>query len=186
MKINKRQNEEIQNLFKNAKVVTLEQLQPFILEESEAFWCGVGKKKGMLEFLEANGFEIIECWKKGDKLRSEIYVAFDKFLTDYPKPQPTVYVSAPASELTELNIIKDYALKLAEATRKGHVEIGIYGKVGFKLFFSSELSIDYIKFKKEVLAKLSEEMGLEFGEEQSAKSNDGGVIPPLSHQEVGV
>jgi len=48
------------------------------------------------------------------------------------------------------------------------------------------LTVDYNKFTKEVLAKLSEEMGLEFGEREDAKLNAGGANPPLSHQEVGV
>ena len=182
----KRQSKEIQNLFKNGKVITAEQLEPFIIEDSEAFWCGDGKKKGMLQFLETNGFDIIECRKKGEELKTEIYVNFDKFLENYPKPEPSVYVSTPALELCDIKTIKEWALTLAKTLGKGLVEISIYGKGGFKLFFSRDLTVDYNKFTKEVLAKLSEEMGLEFGEREDAKLNDGGANPPLSHQEVGV
>ena len=156
--------EEIEKLFKNAKVVTYEQISPFIGNDSELFWTGDENTEGMLNFLDANGFEIIPCRKKGEKLMSEIYVAFDRFKDNFPEPQPLISVSDPASELIDIHRIKTWALKLAKELGKGFIEISKYRKDGFKIFFSRELTMDYTKMKKAVLAKLCDEMELEIAD----------------------
>lgn len=151
---------EIKELFEANKVVTFEQIQPFIGDDSETFWNGNDKTEGMLNFLERNRFEIIACRKKGEKYTSEFYVALDKFQNDLPKPEPTIYVSEPALQLFNIKIIQDWALKLAMQLEKGHVEIFRYAKDGFKISFSQNLDVDYDKLKEATLGRLAKEMGV--------------------------
>ena len=153
---------EIEKLFENAKVVTFEQIEPFIGEDNETFWNRDKKTKGMLNFLDDIGFDIVPCRKKGEKLQSEIYVNFDKFQEDLPKPEPRIYVSEPASEILNIDIIKREALQLAKDTEKGFVEVSKYGKDGYKLFFSQTLGVDYNKLRSIVLTRLGKRMELVF------------------------
>lgn len=155
--------QKIKELFAKAKLVSFEQIKPFMGDDAEQFWTGVEtEQESMLEFLERNGFEIIECHKKGDKFQSEIYVNFDRFAEDLPNPEPIVYLSEPVKELLEIHSIKQMSIELAKKTGKQGINISRYGKDGFKLSFSGELRQDYDELKENVLAKLGKEMNLEF------------------------
>lgn len=151
-------NKEIESLFREAKVVSLEQIQHFMGKDNERFW------NGMLKFLADKGFDIIPCRREGEQLQSEIYVAFDRFESEFPEPEPTISLSEPASQNSDAEIIKEWALNLAKTVHKGWVELSQYGKDGFKLFFSQILSLSYEEKKKRVLQKLSEELHIRFEE----------------------
>lgn len=160
--------EEIEKLFKNARVVTFEQIKPFIGEDSEQFWTGIEseEEESMLDFLQRVGFDIISCRREGEKLQTEIYVNFDKFQTDFPKPEPIFSVSKPMKQFPNLDIIKSVAYDLAKQLCKGRVDLCKYGDDGFRLYFLGGLSVDYNKLRSTVLGQLAKEMKLEFEDEK--------------------
>lgn len=153
----------IENLFREAKVVSLEQIEPFMGKDVEKWW------NGMLKFLADKGFDIIPCRREGEQLQSEIYVAYDRFESDFPEPEPTISLTEPASQNPDAEIIKEWALNLAKTVHKGRVEFFQYGKDGFKLWFSPILSLSYEEKKKRILQKLSGELHVKFEGEEGGK-----------------
>ena len=147
---------EIEALFRETKVVRLEQIEPFMGKDNERFW------NGMLKFLADNGFDIIPCCREGEQLQSEIYVAFERFESEFPEPEPTVSLSEPASQNSDVQVIKEWAASLAKTTHRGRVEIAQYGRDGFKVFFSQIPSLSYEEKKKRILQKLSGELHVKF------------------------
>ena len=154
---------QIEDLFREAKVVTLDQIEPFMGKDIERFW------NGMLKFLTDKGFDIIPCYKEGQQLLTEIYVAYDRFESEFPEPEPTIFLSEPASQNPDIETIKNWALSLANTTRRGRIEIAQYGKDGFKIFFSQIPSLNYEEKKKRILQKLSEELHIKFELEEGGK-----------------
>ena len=159
--------EDIEKLFTNVKVVSLEQLQPLMKTDAEQFWTGIDTDlEGMLAFLDRMNFEIIPCYQKGETLQSEIYVNFEKFRTDYLTDQPDVTVSPEASRLCEIETLRKSALTLASEVSKKKVRITIFGYDGFRISFSERLGYSDFELRKMVLEKLAKEMDLKFPEQR--------------------
>ena len=159
---------EIWDLFREAKFVRLEQIEPFMGKDNERFWSG------MLKFLADKGFDIIPCRREGEQLQSEIYVAFDKFESEFPEPEPSISLSEPASQNPDIQIIKEWAFNLAKTLHKSRAEISQYGKDGFKIFFSKFPSLSYKERKEAILQKLSQELHVKFDgkEGEETKQNE--------------
>lgn len=157
---------EIENLFREAKVVRIEQIEPFMGKDNERFW------NGMLKFLADKGFDIIPCRREGEQLQSEIYVAFDKFESEFPEPEPGISLSEPASQNSDIQIIKEWAFNLAQTLHKSRVEVSQYGKDGFKVFFSKSPSLSYEERKRLILQKLSKELHVKFDGEEEGEGSE--------------
>jgi hypothetical protein len=163
---------KIEDLFREAKVVTLEQIEPVMENDPEKFWGESGKRGGMLEFLARKGFDILPCHKEGEQLQSEIYVAFDRFESEFPESEPTIFLSEPASQNPDIEIIKEWTLNLAKTIHKGRIEIAQYGKDGFKVFFSQTPSLSDKEKRRIILQKLSRELHVKFEGEEEGKRDE--------------
>ena len=156
---------KIGEIFSQNRVVAFEEITPFMGDDPELFWEGNETEKGMFDFLEQEGFEMIPCRTKGEELLTEIYVNFDKFNEENNNAKPDVSISEPAKRLSGLDIIKQLSEEIAKATRKGFVEIAQYSD-GFKVFFSRELKVNDEARKQRVLEELSKDLNIEFIENQ--------------------
>lgn len=153
--------DKIEKLFVDKKVVVFDEIKLFMGNDPELFWEGDEENEGMFDFLEQNGFEVVPCREKNEKLLTEIYVNFDKFKERDNSAKVDVSISEPAKNLSEIDVIKKMSEELAKSTQKGFVEVSIYSD-GFKLFFSRELKVDDERLKQRVLEQLSRELEIEF------------------------
>ncbi len=156
-------DEELERLFRENRVVRLEEIESYMGESSEDFWYGTEDTMGMFDWLEMMGFEMVEC--KTEKGLSEVYVNFDRFKPDFPQPKPSISVTKPASKLENIQLIKESALNLAVKLEKDRVQISTYYD-GFSVRFNHPLEMNHAKFRHLVLEKLGEELNLEFPTEE--------------------
>ena len=137
--------EKLREIFSRKKVVTLEEIEEYLPEvfDDEFYW-------DFSNLLDELGFEIVECRKKGEELWSEIYVNFDKFKNEIDPQIKLGRVRVVPKEL--ISMIKEICRMIGATDAyisKHYDSIAIYFHTSTGLF------------KKRVLDKIKEELGLE-------------------------
>ena len=153
--------EKVRKMFRDAKVIAFEKIEPFMGDDSQEFWEGTDEEDGMFDYLDDVGFDIIPCKIKGESLLTEIYVKFDRF--EHPKYKIDFSLSEPVKELQNIETIMDFAKELAKIVQKKFVEITRY-RDGIKIFISRQNIIDDDEFRNTVLEKLATELSIEIVE----------------------